>query len=482
MPHRSLFAIPFALALLVAVPTLRFGYVHDDFSLIAGNRDLASPGGWSALAASPLERWMGPGYPFYRPLAMLSYRATPAAPDPAPHHAVNALAHATTTAAVFALATSLGEPPRTALLAAALFAVHPAHAEAVAWLSARADLLAALFALLAWVATLRASSGYARALLAATLYVAALAAKESAAALPLAIVASAAPAAARWRQAGFFALALCAWLGLRALVVPGGAPALSHPLLRETLPTQARVLAALTADIAGQLAGAGTGRLDYSLARFAAAPLDAACARNALALTLLVAVALVDVRRSGLARASPWLLGLLASFLPLLANLTRPTTALFALRYLYLPSAFLCLGLARSAARAPIALAVLILLFALRFESALPPFADPVALWSHELAVSPGWPVASHNLANALLAVARERIVHGDRAAGESVLLRAFALAPDTPRLAANLGFFYLSSEKPERARPYLEEALRLDPLDRASRENLRLATGRSTR
>src|SRR5207302_9132474 len=136
-----------------------------------------------------------------------------------------------------------------------------------------------------------------------------------------------------------------------------------------------------------------------ALARCRSEAFGAAAVLGIASFALLVWIALVDRWRSGRARAAPWLSGLVVSFLPLVANVTRPTTALFALRYLYLPSAFLCLGIARCGVRAPGALLVLALLFAVRFESALPPFADPVALWTHELAVSPAWPVATANLA-----------------------------------------------------------------------------------
>lgn len=65
------------------------------------------------------------------------------------HHATSALLHALNVLLLFvALRRMTGATLRSGL-AAALFAVHPLHAESVAWVSARKDLLSGLFALLA---------------------------------------------------------------------------------------------------------------------------------------------------------------------------------------------------------------------------------------------------------------------------------------------------------------------------------------------
>jgi len=75
------------------------------------------------------------------------------------HHLTNVLLHATNAALVFLLLRRLtGEMWRCAAVAA-LFALHPAHVESVAWVAERKDLLSALFFLL----TMWAYVGYAAA-------------------------------------------------------------------------------------------------------------------------------------------------------------------------------------------------------------------------------------------------------------------------------------------------------------------------------
>lgn len=74
---------------------------------------------------------------------------------PAGHHAVNVALHALATALLFGLLRSATGARWRSAFAAALFAVHPLHAEVVAWVSQRKTLLCAVFgfaALWAWVA------------------------------------------------------------------------------------------------------------------------------------------------------------------------------------------------------------------------------------------------------------------------------------------------------------------------------------------
>lgn len=78
--------------------------------------------------------------------------------NPAGHHLVNFLLHWANTLLVFALFAGLTGMRLPSLITAAFFAVHPLNVEAVAWVTARKDLLGFFFALLA----LHAYSAYAR--------------------------------------------------------------------------------------------------------------------------------------------------------------------------------------------------------------------------------------------------------------------------------------------------------------------------------
>src|SRR6185436_13879303 len=77
---------------------------------------------------------------------------------------------------------SLGLPVPAALAAAALFATHPVHVEAVSWISGRTDLLCGVFALVAMTIDARGGSRAGTAL--ATFL--AVGSKEMAVAVPIA--------------------------------------------------------------------------------------------------------------------------------------------------------------------------------------------------------------------------------------------------------------------------------------------------------
>lgn len=65
--------------------------------------------------------------------------------DPRGHHGVNVVLHALATALLFGLLRSASGATWRSALVAALFAVHPLHAEVVAWVSQRKTLLCAVF-------------------------------------------------------------------------------------------------------------------------------------------------------------------------------------------------------------------------------------------------------------------------------------------------------------------------------------------------
>lgn len=127
---------------LVYAPTLTYGFVYEDFN------DLP-------LLLEPLTPLLATHNPARR-LTQLSYAVsawlTPN--DPLGYHAVNVGLHLLNVSLVLALARAVFAPG-PALLAAAVFALHPIQVEAVAYVSARADLLATTGVLLALLATSR---------------------------------------------------------------------------------------------------------------------------------------------------------------------------------------------------------------------------------------------------------------------------------------------------------------------------------------
>ena len=110
--------------------------------------------------------------------------------DPRGHHATSLLIHcANTILLLFMIRRMTGEQMRSAFVAA-LFAVHPAHVESVAWVAERKDVLAGAFWLLttiAWVAWVRRKSG-SRYALVLVLFAAGLMSKPMLVSLPLTLL------------------------------------------------------------------------------------------------------------------------------------------------------------------------------------------------------------------------------------------------------------------------------------------------------
>jgi tetratricopeptide (TPR) repeat protein len=133
----------------------------------------------------------------YRPLTILSYYATRkiAGNDPFWYHFVNVILHAAVGILLLLWLLRLEVPTRLAAAASALFVLHAVHTEAVAQIVGRAELIAALFMLLALIVNERTRTGSLRrrlgtAALAAPLVFAGLLGKEDALAfIPAALAA-----------------------------------------------------------------------------------------------------------------------------------------------------------------------------------------------------------------------------------------------------------------------------------------------------
>ncbi len=181
----------FLLGAAVFAHTAGYGFVWDDVAVIAENEFLKSAGVWWRCFTRDfgLEITRQPaGY--YRPLVFLSFWLNYAVGglDPWHYHLTNVLLHGVNSVLVFAvIARLMGR--RTGGLAAAVFAVHPVHAESVAFVAGRSDLLCGLFLLLTVLATMRtfvtpAPQRWFWFGAAAGLYLAALVSKELAVTLP----------------------------------------------------------------------------------------------------------------------------------------------------------------------------------------------------------------------------------------------------------------------------------------------------------
>jgi protein O-mannosyl-transferase len=145
------------LALLAIVPhlnALAAGFTFDDIPNVRNNP--AVTGGVDPIRILG-STWF---FAIYRPFTVLTFAINEAlAPgNAAAFHAVNVVLHAGVTVLVFLLALRLFASARIAVIAAALFAVHPIHTEAVTSIVGRAELLAALFGLAALWSAARSDS------------------------------------------------------------------------------------------------------------------------------------------------------------------------------------------------------------------------------------------------------------------------------------------------------------------------------------
>ncbi len=157
------------LTLAAYAPTLLSSFHFDDFALLS-DPAIASPNGW----------WRVFRLQQTRPLTYLTFwlNYQLGGTQPLGYHVFNLIVHIAAALAVWAVARRI-LLLQAALVATAVFALHPIQSEAVAYVFARATLLTTLFCLLCWRDWLDG-----RLWRAAAWFVAALLAKEECAAFP----------------------------------------------------------------------------------------------------------------------------------------------------------------------------------------------------------------------------------------------------------------------------------------------------------
>jgi len=132
------------LCALAFLNSLKHGFVMDDVEVVLRPQD---------AGVSPLALLSPQGRPqslaTYRPVRELSFRLDHAlwGARPFPFHLTNTALYAFNALLVYWLAVLTCGQRLPAILAALLFALHPAHSEAVCWIKNRGDLLAGAFVL-----------------------------------------------------------------------------------------------------------------------------------------------------------------------------------------------------------------------------------------------------------------------------------------------------------------------------------------------
>ncbi len=411
-------ALPLVLALLAASLTVDGDYVYDDRHAV-----LASPvvqgdvGVGEALRRDFWGHRLGnPSKVSWRPALPLLWRGLWALGEgaPLPLRALAVLGHLLATAALLALLRTL-LPAAVALGAAALFAVHPVHAEALGGIVGQGDVFAGAFGFAAlWLWVSRPEQGRAAALGVALVGVGALF-KESAVLYGLAgvawVLASAAPRRQKATVVGGVAAVIVAVAAMQWLAHGGHAEDATDNVVVALDPGQRVVtgLAILWRSLRVTLApvdvAANHGYGSYSA--------DVSGLLGAATLGLLALIvglwagarALLDGRKQLALWCALW-------FGPAVVQshllVVGPTE--FAERLLYGSCAVACVAVVsavhrafadRAGVRRGVVVAVLVAASAWTWQ-AQRPWRSPRALWQHAVSVEPlAWRV-HHNLGDAL--------------------------------------------------------------------------------
>lgn len=347
MSARRLYAAVAICAAVVYVGALWNQFALDDNQIVRfNNLVLQFSGVWRAFVSPYWPPVIGGG--LYRPLPLASYAIDWQLGGAAWwFHAVNVAWHAGASVAVAWLARQWsGE--RAALAAGLLFAVHPVHVEAVANIVGRAELMAALFAIVSVYAAL----AHDRLWWSAVALAAGLLSKENAVVAPALIawgwMMEMAPRPSRRRMAAYVAT----WVALGAVYVAVRWSVLGHELVGRAAPVffgASPVAVRLTAvsalaDVARLLVFPLTLRIDYSPAErtLVTTPLDPRFALGLLCVAAWGALLWLAWRRGR--RVEAFGLGWIAIALVPVSNLVVPVGVLLAERALYLPSAGLALA------------------------------------------------------------------------------------------------------------------------------------------
>ncbi len=502
-------ALTFLLPALLYAVTLENGFVLDDKAAIRDN-PIVHRGNIAEIFTS--DYWAGfhnDRSGLYRPLTVLSFALNYFLSGTVPtlYHLLNLLLHSTTALLLYVFCRICSRRRDLALISALLFATHPIQTECVAGLVGRADILAALFCLLALCLHLQRSRwSYLGAGLA---MIAALLSKESAVVLPALFLLAdlfqyrAFSEKCYGRVYLFYACLVLAYLVWRRHVLGDLTIALIDPLDNPliTLPWPLRLLNAgeILFRYLGQLLLPISLAADYS---YAALPMTLRL--WSLELGLVVAGLGVGVLLLYFSwRWAPWTaFGLSWIFICLapVANIFLPIGTIMAERLLYLPSMGYAIAVAALFGalrrRHPPALfwslfGILIALYCCKTFVRCGDWRNNYTLFNQTVQAQPGSARAWRGLAKAAVEQGKDHLalsswhkaleilpdyyeVHNDLAAfylareeyklAQENISRCLEIRPDYPLAWFNLGLIYYHLGQAKAAGDALERALILDP------------------
>jgi hypothetical protein len=447
--------------LAVYAASLTGGFVWDDAELIVAKAPFFAADGSAAAILSSSDTGLYDGAtPYFRPATTLSFLVNYRIFGLAPFwwRVVSVLLHAACVLMLFLLATWLFEDERAGFVGALLLAVHPAAVEAVAFVTARNNVLCAAGLLGALLALRRrAIPAVAGGLL---LFAVALLGKEPAVVLPpfllgLTLLAREPRLRARPLVLVLFFAVLAAYFGLRALVLGAVAPGAGGG----DLPARAGLVVGSVFECLRILA------LPVHLnASYAPAAIGFSLPKLAAVLAGLGALAWGALSRRSPDPLRAGCLWLLLGLLPI-ANLVPIPSAPVSERYLYVPAlGFAVIGAAgwRALAARRVRLAVVLavgLTTALGVRAAVRTAAwvDDRRLFESMVASDPGNASAHYNLGNA-------RAGSSDLAGAIAAWEAAVAANPRHAGAHNNLGNAYAMTGRTGAARAHYESVRSLDP------------------
>lgn len=497
MPGRNLSRTPLVLVVIALATTLAYagsfsgGWISDDGPLIVENTSL------HALTVENLttiatSRSDGVNY---IPLNFLSLAIDRAFFGlwPPGFHLVNLALHIATAFAIYFFLLRIPEPGGLAAAAALLWAVHPVQVESVAWISERKNLLSTLFFVLAFDAYLRfsATPRIRTYLLTMLLFAAALLSKVNTIVLPAMALVYEIAIRRRLRLRDLAAAlplfacgGLVAWANLAGNTSHG--TSYHGGSLASTLQTSSTTIPRYLVNVVAP----------FDLSGYYPVILRASWLDPTVAFSVTVIAALVALTCWLAWRGAPdafWLAWFGITLSPML-NLV-PFPALMNDRYLYLPLLGALVPLLRigqlplqrtNAIRwAPAAVAMIAAIFVGLTLARVPVFRNELNLWADfglrfsYITSDRPWGPPPRREEKRLLANALKR--HPERAAlhnnvggfafeearftdALASLERAYALGPDDPTIALNLGRTYLALGRIDEAVRTLERAIHLEP------------------
>jgi protein O-mannosyl-transferase len=491
--RKALIFLPCALAFLFSMNSLWHEFATDDTQQILGNlfiRDLKNlPLAFTTSVWSFASSEIGAtSQPYYRPLFSVLFTLNYAlfgAGSAFGWHLVNVLIHMLVSLFVYIVCKEFSQSGRLALITASLFAVHPAHAESVAWISGVTDPLMAVFLLPAFYFYLQYRKGRKAYSIGLTLlfFLLALWCKETAIALPLVIgycelfhFNQSLALKQRIRQlailAALFVIPVVIYLLVRyqAFGAFVASDELRYPLsaMLQTIPmAMAKYLWLMSVP-------AGYSYQHYT--PFVASALSLQFL-GPLLLVALVAGAIAFSKSPLLKFAGVWCLALL---LPALAGIISfDPPYIVQERYLYLPLMGFCLAVAlglewlasrQRVARPGRALTALAALLVLVWGVA---YLRSNSYWYDSLRVFQRTVEADPNSANAHAALSITQASAGRPREAEAESKRALELDPQCIYGYSNLSFFSKQAGRLDEAIDYLEQAKAKVPLTPLTRTQL---------